>query len=122
VRVEIYVQDSIDESSPSEAVSFGDARISDEIWENWFNSWLEILHPNLPPAPSYEIGLRFTDDTEIQALNAQYRQQNKPTDVLSFAALEIDFPQNEEMLASTPLYLGDILIQLACKLSSRNIV
>jgi probable rRNA maturation factor len=108
----LYVQNSIDDSSPGEAVSFGDAQISDETWENWFNSWLEILHQNLPPAPSYEIGLRFTDDTEIQALNAQYRHQNKPTDVLSFAALETDFPQSEEMLASVPLYLGDIVISI----------
>jgi probable rRNA maturation factor len=54
----------------------------------------------------------LTDDSQIQELNAQYRQQNKPTDVLAFAALEVDFPQSKEMLASVPLYLGDIIVSV----------
>lgn len=32
--------------------------------------------------------LMVTDDTEIQRLNRQYRQQDRPTDVLSFPLLE----------------------------------
>jgi probable rRNA maturation factor len=70
------------------------------------------MTPELPNALSYEIALRLTNDTEIQALNAQYRQKDQPTDVLAFAALEVDLPQNEEMLASLPLYLGDIVISI----------
>ncbi|MBH8553144.1 rRNA maturation RNase YbeY [Nostocaceae cyanobacterium CENA357] len=113
MRVELDVQDFFYESSPKEPLNFGDTddRIIPETWENWFNIWLEILQPHLPPAPSYEIGLRFTDDTEIQALNSEYRHQNKPTDVLSFAALEVDFPQSPEMTADS-LYLGDIVVSV----------
>ena len=86
--------------------------ISEETWETWFSQWLESLTPELPPALSYEIGLRLTDDPQIQELNAQYRQIDKPTDVLAFAALETDFPHSEEMLASQPLYLGDIIVSI----------
>ncbi len=113
MQVELDVQDLFYESSSIEAIDFGDnnSRITTETWETWFNRWLETLHPHLPPAPGYEIGLRLTDDAEIQSLNAQYRQQDKPTDVLSFAALEVDFPQSPEML-DAPLYLGDIVISV----------
>jgi probable rRNA maturation factor len=114
VGVELYVEDYFYELSLTTSVNFGDAdlRVTPETWQNWFNCWLEILHLDIPPAPSYEIGLRLTDDSQIQELNAQYRQQNKPTDVLAFAALEVDFPQSEEMLASAPLYLGDIIVSV----------
>lgn len=114
LSVELYVEDSFYDLSPTTSVKIQDtyARITPETWENWFNQWLEILHPQIPPAPSYEIGLRLTDDSQIQELNAQYRQQNQPTDVLAFAALEVDFPQTEEMLASVPLYLGDIIVSV----------
>jgi probable rRNA maturation factor len=101
--LELFVDNNCQEASPV---------IAENIWESWFQEWLEILTPELPPALSYEIGLRLTDDAEIQELNAQYRQQNKPTDVLAFAALETDFPQTEEMLASQPLYLGDIIVSI----------
>lgn len=89
-----------------------DDLIAAETWETWFHLWMEILQPNIPPAPTYELSLRLTDDAEIQALNAQYRHQNRPTDVLAFAALEVDCPQPAELLASLPLYLGDIIISV----------
>ncbi|WP_392535955.1 rRNA maturation RNase YbeY [Nostoc sp. C117] len=112
--VELYVEDYFDELSLTTSMNFGDAhpRITSETWQNWFNRWLEMLQPQIPPAPSYEIGLRLTDDSEIQELNAQYRQQNKPTDVLAFAALEVDFPQSEDMLTCVPVYLGDIIVSV----------
>ncbi|BAY11748.1 rRNA maturation RNase YbeY [Calothrix sp. NIES-2098] len=114
MQVELDVQDCFYESSPEKTEDLGtnDNRIAEETWERWFKCWLEILHSDLPTAPGYEIGLRLTDDAEIQSLNAQYRQQDKPTDVLAFAALEVDCPQNEEMFASMPLYLGDIVVSV----------
>lgn len=114
MQVEVYVQDCLCESSQAESTNIGDVDtpITAQTWENWFNCWLEILQPNIPPVENYEIGLRLTNDSEIQELNAQYRQQNKPTDVLSFAALEVDCPMPSEALASMPLYLGDIVISI----------
>lgn len=113
-KVELYVENSFQESTPPVAVNIEASQptVSEYAWKNWFDKWLEILTPDLPPALSYEIGLRLTNDAQIQELNAQYRQQNKPTDVLAFASLETDFPQSEEMLASQPLYLGDIVVSI----------
>lgn len=112
MQVELDVQDLFYESSPSTNLNSGDSdfRVVPETWENWFHRWLEALQPHLPPAPSYEIGLRLTDDAEIQSLNAQYRHQNKPTDVLAFAALEVDCPHPE--MSADPLYLGDIVVSV----------
>ncbi|MGI2904306.1 rRNA maturation RNase YbeY [Tolypothrix sp. VBCCA 56010] len=114
MQVELYVENCFHFASPAEAVNLGEAEmtISAETWSNWFRRWLEILQPDISQKSIYEIGLRLTDDAEIQTLNAQYRQQNKPTDVLSFATSEVDFPDFEEITASVPLYLGDIVISV----------
>ena len=79
-------------------------------WQNWFQTWLEALASQIQISDSYELSLRLNSDREIQVLNFQYRQQNKPTDVLAFAALETEIvkPENTE----EPLYLGDIVISL----------
>jgi probable rRNA maturation factor len=104
-HIEVYLEDIYPRSTPIE--------ITAETWNNWFESWMVILQPELPTAMGYEVGLRLTDDREIQSLNAQYRQQDKPTDVLSFAALEVDINAlPEDYLASEPLYLGDIIISI----------
>lgn len=102
MQLELSVQDCVDESSRTEV------SITDTTWETWFHRWLELLAAEIPKAPMYEMTLRLTDDAEIQQLNAQYRQQDKPTDVLAFAALEVDCPLPPHM----PLYLGDIVISV----------
>ena len=71
LQVELYLENCVDDFS----------LIPPEIWENWFQEWLEILNDYLPTAPSYEVSLRLTTDTEIQTLNSQYREQDNPTDV-----------------------------------------
>ncbi|MEM9927047.1 MAG: rRNA maturation RNase YbeY [Cyanobacteria bacterium P01_D01_bin.50] len=113
-RVEVYVQDYFHESSPKEVITNGDenARICTQTWENWFCEWVDIMKSDIPLASMYEIGLRLTDKTEIQALNSQYRHQDKPTDVLAFAALEVDSPQLTVQEASESLYLGDIVVSV----------
>lgn len=118
MQVEVSVQDHFSESSRSQASNlelshdYIDSAIASETWSGWFHRWLEILQPNLPPAPTYELSLRLTTDEEVQALNAQYRHQDKPTDVLAFAALEVDFPQPVEVRSHLPVYLGDIVISV----------
>ncbi len=119
MQVEVCVQESCDETSELESnglpvENFPSSRcsISPETWEDWFKSWLEALQPDFSPIQSYELSLRLTGDREIQALNAQYRQRNQPTDVLAFAALETEGPPSEEMKAFLPLYLGDIVISV----------
>lgn len=81
--------------------------ITAQDWQQWFQVWLTHLQQDA----NYEIALRLTDDDEIQKLNAQYRHQDRPTDVLAFAALEADIPELPPDLAGIePIYLGDIVI------------
>lgn len=54
-----------------------------------------------------EMAVRLTSDKELGALNYQYRGLNKPTNVLSFAALDAEGPA---LLDGAPLFLGDIAI------------
>ncbi len=115
LSVEVYVQDNFDRSSLKEAVDDADkdVRICAETWESWFCQWVDIMQCDIPPASAYEIGLRLTDDSEIQSLNSQYRHQDKPTDVLAFAALEVDSPDVTEIdTDDEPLYLGDIIVSV----------
>lgn len=88
-----------------------DSPIDETTWESWFQTWLDHLHEDLPAAATYELSLRLTNDTEIQSLNAQYRQKDQPTDVLAFAALEVDYPELDSD-ADQPLYLGDLVISV----------
>lgn len=52
-----------------------------------------------------EVSVRIVDSEEIQALNREFRQQDKPTNVLSFPAGAI-----EGLPADVPKALGDIVI------------
>ena len=97
----LYVQLQIDDSLP-------ELPISAATWQAWFSCWLDRLDP--PPASSYELSLRLTNDREIQSFNAQYRQQDRPTDILAFAALEIEIPTMGE--SEEPLYLGDLVLSV----------
>lgn len=63
-------------------------------------------------APLVEVGVRLTDDAEVQALNRDYRGQDKPTNVLSFPQYD---PSDFAMLANTDdgeILLGDIVLAL----------
>jgi probable rRNA maturation factor len=82
-------------------------------WQEWFESWAEYLHSHDElGASNYEITLAITDDLIIQQFNSQYRQIDRPTDVLSFAAQEADIPQIPAGMFdyAEPIYLGDIMI------------
>jgi len=89
-------------------------------WQTWAECWLTTLGDDLPPATGYELTLLLTDNAKIQTFNHQFRQQDQPTDVLAFAALEVDVPRSpgaefaapQSPVICEPLYLGDIVISL----------
>jgi probable rRNA maturation factor len=66
--------------------------------QRWVN---EALDGRIETA---ELSLRIVDEAESQALNKQYRDKDKPTNVLSFPC---ELP--DEVKAETPL-LGDMVI------------
>uniref|UniRef100_UPI003556CF13 rRNA maturation RNase YbeY n=1 Tax=Alicyclobacillus tolerans TaxID=90970 RepID=UPI003556CF13 len=61
-----------------------------------------------------EVSVSFVDDEEIHQLNRDYRNVDRPTDVLSFALEEgEDFPVEE----GEPVLLGDIVVSIPTAIS-----
>lgn len=59
-----------------------------------------------------EMSINFVNNKEIQELNRNYRQQNQPTDVLSFALHAPNMKEVEIIGEEVPLTLGDIVISV----------
>lgn len=72
----------------------------DEI-TTWVNRAIEAASH----AVGREVSVRVVDATEMQQLNSEYRDQDKPTNVLSFPAGDLDGLPEE---AESPL--GDIVV------------
>ncbi|EKV01413.1 metalloprotein, YbeY/UPF0054 family [Leptolyngbya sp. PCC 7375] len=81
-------------------------------WQTWFNIWLRELAPTASPIGRYEINLLLTNDVTIQELNATYRHQDTPTDVLAFAAQETKIPGAQTIYQTSPIPLGDLIISV----------
>lgn len=74
------------------------------------------------PFEDYLLNVTFTDDEEIHAINKEYRNIDKSTDVLSFPALEFETPGDFSGISEDDadcfdfetgeLILGDIMISL----------
>jgi probable rRNA maturation factor len=85
--------------------------LGEVFWQEIAVQWGDRLGDELPEASgAWELSLRLTDDADIQTLNRQYRNQDRPTDVLSFAALETAMPM--PVVPAEPLYLGDVVISV----------
>lgn len=57
-----------------------------------------------------EIAVRLTSDVEVQMLNRQYRQQDKPTNVLSFPMVQPDLIEGLANTDDGEILLGDIIL------------
>jgi len=58
-----------------------------------------------------EISVRLTTDEEVQTLNAQYRQKDKPTNVLSFPMVQADLLDTIDQNSDDgEVLLGDIVL------------
>ena len=69
--------------------------------EKYFIQWINIISQYIE-INTNRLTIRIVSQTEIQQLNLQFRDQNKPTNVLSFPANLPDIVEDD--------YLGDIII------------
>jgi probable rRNA maturation factor len=112
LQVQIELHRSTDESGAiANAWCAAIATLTEAQWQLYFDRWINALKPQQSKIQAYEVSLLLTTDTEIQTLNATYRQQDRSTDVLAFAALEWEGPTSPEM-ADLPTNLGDIAISV----------
>lgn len=104
------------------------ANIQDSEWENLVpnledlycqatNRVIEALDekegisPGSHKKATVEISFLFTDDANIQTLNREYRDQDKPTNVLSFPDTEIsEVALVESAKLDESLFFGDIIL------------
>lgn len=83
-----------------EAGNWPDEAVCQQLAERAVNASSEMLGSKMPE--NAEVSLLFGDDSTVRALNAKWRNQDKPTNVLSFAT-------NEGSEFVTPM-LGDIVL------------
>ena len=73
-------------------------------------SWVSRTLSLLPAGPAGgEVTVRYVEPEESRSLNAQFRQKDRPTNVLSFPASE-DPDELSVLPGSTQPYLGDLLV------------
>ena len=106
INSDIYVENDYQGNLSQENL----VRVDSIAWADWFQIWLEYLNENTDLPKECELSLRLTSDRQMQQYNQQYRDLNKPTDVLAFAALESNISLPEEI--DEPIYLGDLIISL----------
>ncbi len=104
-----------------------DVSLQSEDWQNEFPDYqdhitacLTQIAQNIPEArnfgriPHLELSILLTDDHNIRQLNRQYRDRDKPTNVLSFPSLsgqemDIHLRQGSE-IPDHPIALGDVVL------------
>ena len=59
-----------------------------------------------------EVSFTFTDNEKIHVINRQYREVDKPTDVLSFPMTDFDNSTGEPLANEPMRSLGDIVLSL----------
>lgn len=84
--------------------------LSDDI--DMLQRLLEVAAEQEEISGSAEISVNFVDNNEIQELNRNYRQQDQPTDVISFAMQETIEGETPVVGEDIPLVLGDIVISV----------
>jgi probable rRNA maturation factor len=101
-----------------------DALEGAERWHALIGDWLAQLGAELAEplkAHAYSLGLQMVGDAAIAELNADWRQQSGPTDVLAFAAQDDAIEgappmprlqDDDDEPGPEPLELGDIVISL----------
>lgn len=90
-----------------------ETNILDDAGEKEIEALLQFAAGNEGLQGVYEVSITFVDDQTIQQINAEYRQKDVPTDVISFALEELGEDEvpiiaDEQM----PTLLGDIIISV----------
>ena len=85
----------------------------DIINQDFFNNIIAKIitkYPSITEVSSLELSVLLTNDNEIRGLNKEFRQKDKPTNVLSFPEYDGKLYQQEGL--DEELFLGDIAFGL----------
>lgn len=91
-----------------------DVQVADEAWlkvlpeaEDWCRQCALAALDGADLPDLVELSLVLTDDAAVQVLNRDWRGKDKPTNVLSFAALD---DEDAPLPEGAPLLLGDVVL------------
>ena len=70
------------------------------------SEWAALLGSRL----AAEISVKFTTDEEVHALNAEYRDKDRPTNVLSFPMVDPDLLEALATAGAGEALLGDVVL------------
>ncbi len=93
--------------------------IDDDRWLEWYASdqWHNLLHKiiqrvidDVKIRANVEVSILLTNNDEIQALNLEYRDKDKPTNVLSFSSLSEEELRFLPKTSPYPIMLGDLVL------------
>ncbi len=99
---DIQVAEDLDETAPF----FSHVAIND------IETWYQVALSHLNHSNTAECTVRLVTPQESQSLNSQYRQKDKPTNVLSFPSELPEFVESS--------YIGDIVICVDIVISEAN--
>jgi probable rRNA maturation factor len=88
---------------------------TEELEESYFSELERLLNfaANIENLNNEaELSVTFVDNNRIQEINKEYRQKDKPTDVISFALEEMTEGELQIAGADIPRHLGDIIISV----------
>ncbi|MCR5505662.1 MAG: rRNA maturation RNase YbeY [Bacilli bacterium] len=80
----------------------------EEVYLNLLDKTMRHLGLKCDPI----VSVTFVDNTFIHQLNRDYRQINRPTDVISFAFLDGEDDRNDQLNGTGIVCLGDIYISI----------
>lgn len=98
-EIDIAVQDPIWES-------LGD--IDTLIYQAVEKALSSAIMPKFAFGKALEVSVVLANDDLVQVLNREYREKDKPTNVLTFASMDSD--DFEEIMLMEPLNIGDVIL------------
>jgi len=78
-----------------------------DSFEEMFNFYYVKIFKELKLSGEYITDVTIVDNKTIHKINREYRNVDRPTDVISFAFLDVE---NEKNLKGVPINLGQIII------------
>lgn len=96
-----------------------DISVEESAWETALPEYEEVISravmaglkhcENDEKGRPCELSVVLSSNDEVQKLNAEYRDKDKPTNVLSFPAMDCEYP-GLLILEPGPIHLGDIIL------------
>lgn len=80
----------------------------DRDWEDWIMQLLLMAKKEIGKDNAQEMSINFVDEDRSQAINRDYRDKDRPTDVISFAIEDGDDGLDLAMFTRDPDFIEDI--------------